>query len=71
MRLQFLTHLIEAVSVLARPCRVIVLGSSALLATHPELGEPGQPLELSLDADLLLDPIDETLAAMVNKQTAA
>jgi hypothetical protein len=29
------------------------------------LGETGQPLELSLDADLLLDPVDESLADLL------
>ncbi len=56
MRLQFLTHLLDSVAALARPRRIVVLGSSSLLPTHPQLGESGQPLELSLDADLLLDP---------------
>jgi hypothetical protein len=62
MRLQFLNHLLDAVRVLAQPRRIVVLGSSSLLPSWPQLGEPGQPLELSLDADLLLDPIDESLA---------
>ena len=65
MRLQFLIHLIEAVSALVRPRRVIVLGSGSLLPNHPELGEPGQPLELTMDADLLLEPIDESVAALL------
>lgn len=56
MRVQFLTHLLDAVSALAQPRRIVVLGSSSLLPLHPQLGEPGQALELSLDADLLLEP---------------
>jgi len=62
MRLQFLNHLLNAVSALAQPRRIVVLGSSSLLPLHPHLGEAGQPLELSLDADLLLDPMDQTIA---------
>jgi hypothetical protein len=31
----------------------------------PQLGDPGQPLEVSLDADLLLDPIDQMTADML------
>ena len=65
MRLSFLTHLIESVRALARPTRIVVLGSSALLPGHPELGGPGQPLEVSLDADLLLVPVNEAIADML------
>src|SRR2546423_15593778 len=55
MRIQFLKHLLEAVSALARPNRIVVLGSSSLLPKNANLGEPGQPLELTLDADLLIE----------------
>jgi len=65
MRLQFLTHLLDSVSALARPQRIIVLGSSSLLPQHPQLGDAGHPLELSLDADLLVEPMDELLAAVL------
>lgn len=43
------------------------MGSSSLLAYDASLGEPGQPLELSLDADLLLDPVDDDLAAVLHE----
>jgi hypothetical protein len=43
----------------------VVLGSSSLLSRYPQLGEPGQILEVSLDADLLLDPVNEAIAAML------
>jgi hypothetical protein len=62
MRLQSLNHLIEVVSAVARPTRVVVLGSSSLLPEHPELGNQGQPLELTTDADFLLDPVNEAIA---------
>jgi hypothetical protein len=65
MRLPFLTHLLDAVGALARPRRIVVLGSSSLLPQFPELGESGQPLEVSLDADLLLDPVNEAIADML------
>lgn len=65
MRLPFLAHLLNSVSALARPRRIVVLGSSSLLPKHPELGEPGQPLEISLDADFLLEPVDQTIADML------
>jgi hypothetical protein len=65
MRVQFLVHLLDAVLALARPRRVIVLGSSSLLPLNPHLGDAGQPLELSLDADLLVEPVDESLAQIL------
>ncbi len=65
MRLQFLTHLLNSVAALVQPRRIIVLGSSSLLPQHPQLGDAGQPLELSLDADLLLEPVDESLASVL------
>ena len=49
MRVQSLNHLIEVVRAVARPTRVLVLGSSSLLPHHPELGAPGQVLELTTD----------------------
>jgi hypothetical protein len=67
MRLPFLTHLLDSVRALARPRRIVVLGSSSLLPKNPQLGEPGQPLEISLDADFLLDPIDESIARMLDE----
>ncbi len=67
MRLQFLTHLLESVEALAQPQRIVVLGSSSLLPEHPQLGNAGQPLELSLDADLLVEPIDESLAGVLKE----
>jgi len=57
MRLPFLNHLLESVSAVAKPRRIVVLGSSSLLPGHPGLGDPGQALELSTDADLLLEAV--------------
>ena len=67
MRLPALKHLLAAVQSLARAERIRVLGSSALLASFPELGEAGGPLELTFDADLLIEPCDEQLAAMLHE----
>jgi hypothetical protein len=67
MRLPALKHLVESVRVLGRCEHIRVLGSSALLASFPELGEAGGPLELSYDADLLVEPCDEHLAAMLHE----
>lgn len=67
MRLPALKHLAEAVRALAHSERIRVLGSSALLPSFPQLGEAGQPLEVSFDADLLVEPCDEQLAAMLHE----
>ncbi len=67
MRLQALIHLTEAVRALSGSQRIRVLGSSALLARFPELGEGGGPLELSFDADLLVEPCDEDMAALLHE----
>jgi len=55
------------VNALARPQRILVLGSSSLLSVYPHLGEGGQPLELSYDADLLVEPCDEETAAVLHE----
>jgi hypothetical protein len=65
MRLPFLKHLLDSVGALARPRQMYVLGSSSLLPAHPELGGAGQPLEVSLDADLLLLPVHQALADLL------
>lgn len=43
------------------------MGSSSLLAYDAALGEEGQPLELSLDADLLIEPIDGAQVAILHE----
>lgn len=65
MRLPFLKHLLDSVTTLAHPQRIVILRSSSLLPGHPELGDPGQPLEVSLDADFLLEPSNEIVAGML------
>ncbi len=67
MRLPALKHLVEAVHGLARSQRIYVLGSSALLGSFPDLGDIGGPLETTFDADLLLEPTDDRLAAMIHE----
>ena len=67
MRLRSLIQLLEATRALARPDRIVIIGSSSLLALHPDLGESGQPLESSYDSDLLLTPIDEEMAALLGE----
>jgi hypothetical protein len=67
MRLRSLKHLLETVKAMARPKRIIVLGSSALLASKPKMGERGNPLELTFDADILIDPCDEGRASVLHE----
>lgn len=65
MRIQSLRHLVASVRALAQSRRVLILGSAAFLARFPEIGADGQPLESTLDADFLLDPINADLADLV------
>ncbi len=67
MHLRSLEHLLQAVSALVHPEQIIVLGSSSLLGTDGKLGEPGQPVEFSLDADLLLFPTNDQLAGVLHE----
>jgi hypothetical protein len=62
MRLQPLNHLIDVVRAVAQPTRICVLGSASLLPGHPDLGDAGAPLELTTDADFLLEPVNEAIA---------
>lgn len=67
MRLRSLKQLIDIVKAMTRPKQITVLGSSSLLASNPDLGEKGRPLELSLDADLLIEPCDEGQAGILHE----
>ena len=62
MRLRSLTHLVSELLLKEKSYRIIILGSSSLLATFPELGEQGSPLETTYDVDFLLEPINRDLA---------
>jgi hypothetical protein len=62
MRLQSLKHLIDVVRAVARPRVIRILGSASLLPFHPELEAPGGALELTVDADFLLEPSSEAIA---------
>jgi hypothetical protein len=67
MRLRSLSRLLEVVAALVHSKEVTVLGSSSLLACDPGLGEAGQPLELSMDADILIEPYGEREAALIHE----
>lgn len=66
MRLRSLKHMAMAALHLTRSERIIVVGSASLMATFGEMGEPGQLLENTLDADLVLDPDDQELVNLVH-----
>lgn len=65
MRLRSLTHLLASANAIAQPQRIVVIGSSSLLPSFPELGESCAALEQSYDTDILLDPIDDELAGIL------
>ena len=67
MRLRSLTRLLEVARAVAEPRRIVIIGSASLLPAHPELGDTGQPLDASYDADFLLEPMDEELAAILGE----
>jgi hypothetical protein len=71
MRLRSLTHLLEELRLRETSRKIVVLGSSSLLVFHPELGEGGGPLDLTYDADFLLDPIDRELALSLGAELGA
>lgn len=67
MRLRSLRHLVRAAGGLGQSKKIYVLGSSSLLAAFSDLGEGDGPLNTTFDADLLLDPIDKSIATLVSK----
>lgn len=67
MRLQSLVHVASVAAALSPGRRIVVLGSSSLLASFPELGEGTGPLETSYDADLLIDGVDAELAGVLQE----
>lgn len=67
MRFRSLIQLVETIRALARPERIVIIGSASLLPAHPEFGETGQPLDSSYDSDFLVSPIDEELAAILGE----
>ena len=60
-------HVCAVVQSLTTGGRIIVVGSSSLLGQFPLLGDPGGLLEVSFDADLLLEPDDEELAGILDE----
>lgn len=67
MQLQSLKHLLDVIRAIAAPDKIYLFGSASLLARHPKLGEPGQPLALTQDGDFLLEPIDDAMASVLQE----
>lgn len=65
MRFLSLIHLAKTTLTMSAKERMVVLGSSSLLCFDSNLGEPGQPLETSIDADFMIEGCDEELAKML------
>lgn len=62
MRVRSLIHLLEELRAWDARQKIVVLGSSSLLTFHPKLGEPGGPLDLTDDADFLLEGVNKEIA---------
>ncbi len=62
-----LSHLADAARALIHGESILIAGSSAFLATFPHLGDPGQPLEASYDADLLVEPYDAEIGKLLHE----
>ncbi|MFM8657786.1 MAG: DUF6036 family nucleotidyltransferase [Chthoniobacterales bacterium] len=60
-----LEELLRAAGELVECERICIIGSASLLVDHPWLGEHGQPLAASLDADFVLLPADSEKARIL------
>lgn len=67
MHLRALIHLVKVAGAVTLRERIIVLGSSSLLATFEELGEAGNLLEPTYDADLLVVEMDDRSARLLDE----
>ena len=68
MELESLIHLIDRVRAIVPEHRIILFGSSSLVASFP--GDPPSRLglELTIDADFLLDPDDAGLRELLDQK---
>jgi len=67
MNIEALRHVIRSAQSLAEDKAIIVLGSASLLAHFPHLGDPGQALAATYDADILAEPFDELTSIMLHE----
>jgi len=58
MELQALIHLISAVQERAEGRRILLFGSSSLLASFPEADPIGIGVAVTIDADFFIEPDD-------------
>jgi hypothetical protein len=47
--------------------QIVVVGSSFLLASYPDLGEAGKPMATSYDVDVIPEPFDEDVGIMIHE----
>jgi len=66
MRLGALKHMAEVVRAMARPGRIVVIGSSSLFASFPEIDADDGPLMNTNDADFVVLPFDEMTGQMIH-----
>lgn len=66
MRLDAVRHLADVVRALARPERIVVMGSASLFAAFPGLDQADGPLANTYDADFLFFPWEESTGRMLN-----
>ena len=60
-----LEELLRAAAEMVEFERICIIGSASLLVDYPSLGEQGQPLAASLDADFVLLPEDAEKARIL------
>lgn len=72
MDLPTLIHLVSAVRESGDDRKLVLFGSSSVLASYPDLGEDENSLvRRSRDADFVLDPWDDDLAVKIHHRVGA
>jgi hypothetical protein len=71
MRLDALKHMAEVVRAMARPQRIVVIGSSSLFASFPAIDMDTGPLANTNDADFVVLPFDEQTGTMLHDSLGA
>ena len=68
MRLEALKHVARvALDMIGPESRLIVVGSSSLLGTFPDLGDETGLIGVSYDADVVPEPFSETIGIMLHE----
>lgn len=71
MHLEALKHLAGVAAAIARNGRIVVFGSSSILASYPKADTDYDLIRRSRDADFVLDPYDETTARIAHDALGA